>query len=65
MSTTIPDDVRWFHQLGTCQSCGKQATGTLKGSHNQSLGASCKRCAEKRIAQAAKARANLEKIRAE
>lgn len=51
MSDTLPDQVRWFDALGTC-ACGKPATGVLRGPRNDNYGASCKRCADKRLKQA-------------
>ena len=52
-----PDQVRWFDALGTCAMCGKAATGKLMGPRNDSYGASCQRCADKRIKRAEKERA--------
>jgi hypothetical protein len=53
------DPVRWFEALGSCPRCGKPATGTLQGPRNESCGVSCERCAERRIARAAKERIDL------
>ena len=49
--TTLPDPVRWFDSLGTC-ACGKPATGKLMGPRNESYGASCRPCADKRLKRA-------------
>lgn len=51
----MADDVRWFDALGTCR-CGKPATGKLMGSRNESYGAYCGKCAEKRLKAAQKER---------
>lgn len=53
----MADSAQWFDSLGACCGCGKAATGKLMGTHNQSLGSHCKRCADKRIAKARKERA--------
>ena len=50
-ATDYPDQPRWFDALGTCR-CGKPATGKLMGPRNESYGASCKPCADKRLARA-------------
>lgn len=51
------DDVRWFDPLGKCSGgCGKPATGVLRGSRNDSHGAYCYSCANKRLAAAKKSR---------
>jgi hypothetical protein len=52
---SLPDDVRWFDAVGTCR-CGKDATGKLMGSRNQSFGAYCRKCAEKRLRAAQRER---------
>jgi hypothetical protein len=49
------DQAQWFDGLGTCR-CGKPATGILRGTRNESYGSYCRRCAEKRIKAAEKAR---------
>ncbi len=51
-ATDYPDDVRWFDALGQCRKCPKPATGKLMGSRNESYGAYCKPCADKRLARA-------------
>lgn len=57
-------DIRWFEQRESkCDRCGKAAQGILRGSQNESFGPHCKRCAEKRIKDSAKAREQLAKER--
>ena len=51
----MTDQAQWFDGFGKCR-CGKQATGILRGTRNESYGAYCKRCADKRIKAAEKAR---------
>ena len=51
----MTDTARWFDALGTCR-CGKKATGTLRGSRNESFGPYCERCAETRIKKAERER---------
>lgn len=46
-----PDQPRWFDSLGTC-ACGKPANGKLMGPSNESYGASCRPCADKRLKRA-------------
>jgi hypothetical protein len=58
-----PDQVRWFEHLGTC-SCGKPATGTMRGSGNESYGTYCERCAIKRLTRAVHQRALYDKWKA-
>lgn len=50
--TTRPDPVRWFDALGSCQRCGKPATGKLMGPRNESYGNFCSACAIKRLKRA-------------
>ena len=52
----MSDPVRWFDALGTCGGCGKPANGKLMGPRNESYGAYCKRCADKRLKAADKER---------
>jgi hypothetical protein len=47
----MTDPARWFDALGGCR-CGKKATGTLRGTRNESLGIYCDRCAAARIKKA-------------
>ncbi len=56
----MADQVRWFDQLGTCP-CGKPAHGILVGPRNESYGAYCIKCAEKRLELAEKERELEEK----
>jgi hypothetical protein len=51
----MTDQAQWFDGLGNCR-CGKPATGVLRGTRNESYGPYCRRCAEKRIKAAEKAR---------
>jgi hypothetical protein len=53
---TFPDQVRWFDALGQCGGCTRPATGKLMGPRNESYGAYCRACADKRLAKAKKAR---------
>jgi hypothetical protein len=52
----MADQARWFEDLGVCR-CGKPATGTLRGSRNESYGVSCRKCADLRIDKAERERA--------
>jgi hypothetical protein len=56
-ATNIPDQVRWFEALGRCCGCKKPATGKLRGPLNESYGAYCRPCAERRLKKAEKERA--------
>ena len=47
--------VRWFEQFAKCR-CGKPAAGILRGDRNESYGAHCKKCADRRLRDAEKAR---------
>lgn len=47
-----PDPVRWFDALGECAECKKPATGKLMGPRNESYGAYCKKCADRRLQKA-------------
>lgn len=48
-------DLRWFEKFGKC-SCGRTATGILRGDRNQSFGPHCDRCAARRLKASAKER---------
>lgn len=54
------DEVRWFDALGACpgwgKPCGKPAHGKLMGPRNESYGAYCTPCANKRLEKARKER---------
>lgn len=54
-ATTMADQVRWFDAIGRCQ-CGKPAHGKLMGPRNESYGAYCTPCADRRLAKAHKER---------
>ena len=58
MTETHTDPSTWFDPVGTCR-CGKPATGFLRGDRNQSMGPYCRKCADKRIKDANKARENV------
>lgn len=55
--------LRWLEAFPKC-SCGKDATGILRGARNESYGFYCRRCAEKRLKASEKARAALSGSRA-
>lgn len=59
----MSDPVRWFDPVGRCP-CGKPAHGKLMGPRNESYGAYCHKCAEKRLRAAEKARAKAAKEQA-
>lgn len=52
-------ELRWFDQYPTCRMCGKPSAGVLMGSRNESYGAHCKRCADKRLKASEATRARL------
>lgn len=52
-------NLRWFDALGRCRDCPRPATGILRGSHNESYGCFCDRCAKKRLKEVDKARERL------
>lgn len=52
-------NLRWFEETDRKCSCGKRATGILRGERNESYGPHCKRCAEKRLRASEKVRAGL------
>lgn len=58
---SVNTEAQWFRGLGSCR-CGKPATGELMGTRNQSLGAFCRPCATRKIASAAKLRAQYRAI---
>ena len=47
----MSDQVRWFDPVGKCP-CGKPGTGKLMGPRNESYGAYCGKCAERRLKKA-------------
>lgn len=56
--TQSADPVRWFDPLGTCRGgCGKAGIGLLRGPRNESFGAYCQKCADKRLENAKKEQA--------
>ena len=56
-------EIRWFEKYPRC-SCGKTATGILRGTQNQSFGYHCDRCASKRLKASAKERESLARLMA-
>lgn len=50
--------LRWFEAYPKC-GCGKVAHGILRGDGNESYGAHCHRCAEKRLKASEKERQRL------
>lgn len=50
--------LRWFERYPSC-SCGKKATGILRGSRNESYGPHCTRCAKRRLQSAEVVRKRL------
>jgi len=42
-------ELRWFDKYPSCLMCSKRADGVLYGTQNQSYGAHCQRCADKRL----------------
>lgn len=53
-------ELRWYGEFGECRRCGKASAGILFGVTNESYGPHCKRCAEKRLRDSAKAREERE-----
>jgi len=53
-------ELRWFEEYGECRRCGKQAAGILLGVTNNSYGPHCKKCADKRLKDSARARVERE-----
>ncbi len=50
------DAVRWLDRYPKCSECGKVAHGVLRGLRNDSYGAYCTRCADRRLKLAEKER---------
>ena len=48
--------LRWFEEFPKCAQCGKKSRGILRGLANDSYGHHCKKCADKRLKDSAKAR---------
>lgn len=58
-------ELSWFEKLSPPKcTCGKPATGILRGARNESYGHHCDRCAAKRLKAAANEREALEKLKA-
>lgn len=51
--------IRYFSAYPNCSGCGKTAQGVLYGTSNESYGAHCRKCADKRIRASADVRALL------
>jgi len=49
-------NLRWFEAYPPCGRCSKRADGILRGVGNDSYGAHCRRCAERRLKDSARAR---------
>ena len=51
-------DLRWFEDTykQKCHGCGKRADGILRGKQNESYGAHCQRCADRRLKASQKVR---------
>ena len=57
---TETTELRWFEENPKCGRCGKDAHGRLMGSMNQSFGWHCRKCADKRLKDSAKARGDAQ-----
>jgi hypothetical protein len=53
------DPARWFRALGACCKCARPAHGTLFDFRNDSMGAYCTTCANRRLREADKANAKV------
>lgn len=51
--------LRWFDRYPSCRQCGKRADGLLMSDRNESYGAHCQKCADKRLKASARVRAKL------
>lgn len=58
-------ELRWFEDTDRKCSCGKRATGVLRGSRNESYGPHCKSCANRRLKASQRERDQLAKETAE
>lgn len=56
MAFDFNSSAQWFEPTERKCTCGKRATGILRGTHNQDIGPRCQRCADKEIAKARKYR---------
>lgn len=54
-------DLRWFEETDRKCSCGKRASGILRGSRNDSYGPHCKSCADRRLKASERVRVQLAK----
>lgn len=52
--------LRWFDAFAKCR-CGKDSNGILRGDGNESYGAYCRKCAEKRLRKSDEARKRKER----
>jgi hypothetical protein len=57
-------NLRWFDPYPVCRQCGKTAHGLLMSDRNESYGAHCLKCANKRLKDSAKARGEIAHDRA-
>lgn len=53
-------ELRWFENTDRKCSCGKRATGILRGARNESYGPHCTQCAERRLKASERARRALQ-----
>lgn len=64
MTQTLKEtpSLRWFDAAGfRCRQCGKHADGNLMSDRNESYGAHCQKCADKRLKASAQVREMLAK----
>ncbi len=62
---TETTELRWFEDTERKCPCGKRATGILRGPRNESYGAHCKPCANRRLKASDRERERLKKTAAE
>lgn len=55
-SLNFNPDAQWFEPTERKCTCGKRATGILRGTRNDNIGPRCERCANSEIAKARKHR---------
>jgi len=54
-------NLQWFNPHSECRMCGKRSNGILMSNRNESYGAHCNRCAEKRLKRSKEIRKMLAK----
>lgn len=59
MASEVPN-LRWFENTERKCSCGKRATGILRGDRNESYGPHCNRCAARRLKASERVRAEMD-----